>query len=102
MSGRGQPQGAPATDKRAYYHLFFAQALALVSTEIATVALALLAYDLAGAHVGPVLRTALAIKMAAYLIVAPIAAAFAWRLPRRPCSSGSIWPGPPSRSPCPS
>jgi hypothetical protein len=49
MSGRGQPQGAPATDKRAYYHLFFAQALALVSTGIATVALALLAYDLAGA-----------------------------------------------------
>jgi hypothetical protein len=77
MSGRGQPQGAPATDKRAYYHLFFAQALALVSTGIATVALALLAYDLAGADAGAVLGTALAIKMAAYLIVAPIAAAFA-------------------------
>lgn len=69
--------------KRVYYHLFFAQILALVSTGVATVALALLAYDLAGADAGAVLGTALAIKMGTYVVVAPVAAAFSERLPRR-------------------
>jgi MFS family permease len=50
---------------------------------LATVALSLLAYNLAGANAGAVLGTALAIKMIAYVGVAPIAAAFAERLPRR-------------------
>ncbi|MCQ9186190.1 MFS transporter, partial [Streptomyces sp. IBSBF 2953] len=40
-------------------------------------------FDLAGAQAGAVLGTALAIKMTAYIGVAPIAAAFAERLPRR-------------------
>lgn len=68
---------------RTYRHLFFAQVIALVGTGLATVALGLLAYDLAGADAGAVLGTALAIKMIAYIGVAPIAAAFAERLPRR-------------------
>lgn len=68
---------------RTYRHLFLAQAIALVGTGLATVALGLLAYDLAGANAGAVLGTALAIKMIAYVGVAPIAAAFAERLPRR-------------------
>jgi H+ antiporter protein len=66
-----------------YRHLFLAQVIALVGTGLATVALGLLAYDLAGADAGAVLGTALAIKMIAYVGVAPIAAAFAERLPRR-------------------
>jgi predicted MFS family arabinose efflux permease len=57
--------------------------IALVGTGLATVALGLLAFDLAGAQAGAVLGTALAIKMTAYIGVAPIAAAFAERLPRR-------------------
>ncbi len=57
--------------------------IALIGTGLATVALSLLAYDLAGANAGAVLGTALAIKMIAYVGVAPIAAAFAERLPRR-------------------
>ncbi|RWM12703.1 MAG: MFS transporter [Mesorhizobium sp.] len=68
---------------RTYRHLFTAQVIALVGTGLATVALGLLAYDLAGADAGMVLGTALAIKMIAYVGVAPVAAAFAERLPRR-------------------
>jgi H+ antiporter protein len=68
---------------RTYRHLFFAQVIALVGTGLATVALGLLAYDLAGAQAGSVLGAALAIKMAAYVGVAPIVSAFADRLPRR-------------------
>lgn len=68
---------------RTYRHLFLAQVIALVGTGLATVALGLLAYDLAGADAGAVLGTALAIKMVAYVGVAPIAGAFASRWPRR-------------------
>jgi MFS family permease len=68
---------------RIYRHLFLAQIIALIGTGLATVALGLLAYDLAGENAGAVLGTALAIKMIAYVGVAPIAAAFAQRLPRR-------------------
>ena len=60
---------------RTYRHLFLAQVIALVGTGLATVALGLLAFDLAGAQAGAVLGTALAIKMTAYIGVAPIAAA---------------------------
>jgi MFS family permease len=68
---------------RTYRHLFLAQIIALIGTGLTTVALGLLAFDLAGAQAGVVLGTALAIKMAAYIGVAPVAAAFAERLPRR-------------------
>lgn len=46
---------------RSFRHLFLAQVVALVGTGLATVGLALLAYDLAGAQAGAVLGTALAI-----------------------------------------
>ncbi|WP_322885794.1 MFS transporter (plasmid) [Sinorhizobium medicae] len=68
---------------RNYRHLFLAQVIALIGTGLATVALGLLAYELAGAEAGAVLGTALAIKMIAYVGVAPVAAAFAEQLPRR-------------------
>lgn len=68
---------------RTYRHLFAAQVIALLGTGLMTVALALLAYDLAGADAGVVLGTALAIKMIAYVGVAPVAQAFTDRLPRR-------------------
>ena len=68
---------------RTYRHLFFAQVIALLGTGLATVALSLLAFDLAGANAGAVLGTALAIKMLAYIAVAPVASALAERLPRR-------------------
>lgn len=68
---------------RTYRHLFLAQVIALVGTGLATVALGLLAFDIAGGDAGAVLGTALAIKMVAYIGVAPIVGAFADRLPRR-------------------
>lgn len=76
---------------RTYRHLFLAQVIALVGTGLATVALGLLAFDLAGAQAGAVLGTALAIKMTAYIGVAPIAAAFAERLPVGQCWFRWIW-----------
>ena len=69
--------------QRTYRHLFAAQALSLIGTGLATVALGLLAYELAGADAGAVLGTALAIKMAAYVGIAPVATAFAAHVPRR-------------------
>ncbi|WP_017540865.1 MFS transporter [Nocardiopsis halophila] len=66
-----------------YRRLFTAQVVALTGTGLATVALALLAYDLAGGAAGTVLGTALTIKMAAYVGISPVIGAVAGRLPRR-------------------
>ena len=66
-----------------FRHLFAAQVIALLGTGLATVALGLLAWQLAGEDAGLVLGTALAIKMIAYVTLAPVAAALAERLPRR-------------------
>lgn len=66
-----------------YARLFAAQVVALVGTGLMTVALGLLAYDLAGARAGTVLGTALAIKMIAYVGIAPVASALAACLPRK-------------------
>ncbi|WP_030251099.1 MFS transporter [Streptomyces violens] len=74
---------------RTYRHLFTAQVIALVGTGLATVALSLLAYDIAGAAAGSVLGTALAIKMVAYVAIAPAIGAIADRLPRRALLAGS-------------
>ena len=66
-----------------FRHLFAAQVVALIGTGLATVALGLLAWDLAGANAGAVMGTALAIKMVAYVTLSPLVAAVAERLPRR-------------------
>ncbi|MGY3510629.1 MFS transporter [Bradyrhizobium lupini] len=68
---------------RTYRHLFAAQVIALIGTGLMTVALGLLAFRIAGANAGAVLGTALAIKMVAYVLVAPIVGGLAGRLPRR-------------------
>jgi MFS family permease len=68
---------------RTYRHLFAAQVIALIGTGLATVALGLLAWDIAGENAGLVLGTALAIKMVAYVTLAPVASAIADRVPRR-------------------
>ena len=68
---------------RTYRHLFLAQIVALTGTGLATVALGLLAFDLAGERAGLVLGTALTIKMVAYVTVAPVAAAWAEQADRR-------------------
>ena len=67
---------------RTYRRLFLAQIIALLGTGLLTVALGLLAWDLAGAQAGSVLGTALVIKMVAYIAVAPIASVIAETMPR--------------------
>mgnify|MGYP001285560115 CR=1 FL=1 len=66
-----------------YRRLFLAQITSLLGTGLATVALALLAWDLAGDRAGAVLGTALGIKMVAYVGVTPIVSALTRHLPRR-------------------
>ncbi|WP_135501284.1 MFS transporter [Roseovarius aestuariivivens] len=68
---------------RSFAALFAAQVVALLGTGLLTVALGLLAYDLAGDRAGAVLGTALTIKMVAYVGLSPIAQALVQRLPRR-------------------
>ena len=69
--------------------LFAAQALALTGTGLLTVALGLLACDLAGPAAAAVLGTAYAIKMLAYVALSPIAAALLANLPRKPVLIGA-------------
>ena len=66
-----------------YRRLLAAQLISLLGSGLATVALGLLAWRIAGADAGTVLGTILAIKMIAYVALAPIASAFADRWPRR-------------------
>jgi H+ antiporter protein len=68
---------------RTYRYLFAAQVIALIGTGMMTVALGLLAFKIAGDKAGAVLGTALAIKMIAYVGVAPVIGGFADFLPRR-------------------
>ncbi|WP_138464576.1 MFS transporter [Poseidonocella sp. HB161398] len=68
---------------RTYRHLFLAQIVALLGTGLATVALGLLAYDLAGGGAAMVLGTIFTIKMVAYVGIAPVASAVAERVNRR-------------------
>lgn len=67
-----------------YAKLFSAQVVALLGTGILTVALALLAFDIAGSDAGIVLGVALTLKMVAYVGVAPLVSALVGHLPRKP------------------
>jgi MFS family permease len=70
-------------DSPAYRRLYCAQVVALTGTGLATVALGLLAYDLAPARAAQVVGTALTIKMVAYVAAGPLLTAALARLPRR-------------------
>ncbi|GIS85856.1 MAG: hypothetical protein CM1200mP17_04240 [Woeseia sp.] len=63
--------------------LFAAQIIALVGTGLSTVALSLLAYDMAGGRAGTVLGIALAFKMVAYVFFAPIIGGIVHRISRK-------------------
>jgi len=66
-----------------FARLYGAQAVAMLGTGLLTIALGLLAYDLAGDNAGAVLGMALTIKMVAYVGLAPLASAVVQRLPRK-------------------
>ncbi|KMW60457.1 putative NreB protein [Candidatus Rhodobacter oscarellae] len=66
-----------------FRRLFAAQVIALVGTGLLTVALGLLAFDIAGAQAGRVLGIALTIKMVAYVGLSPLITALVARMDRR-------------------
>lgn len=68
---------------RTYARLFAAQVVALLGTGLLTIALGLLAFDIAGADAGQVLGLALTIKMVAYVGLSPLATAVFARFDRR-------------------
>ena len=72
-----------------YRRLFAAQIVALLGTGLLTVALGLLAFDLAGRDAGAVLGTALTIKMFAYVGFAPVINALVAKLPKKPVLIGA-------------
>jgi MFS family permease len=67
----------------AYARLFAAQVVALLGTGLLTIALGLLAFDVAGSNAGVVLGTALTVKMLAYVGVAPVISAVTGHIPRK-------------------
>ena len=73
---------SPLSNK-VYRTLFLAQVISLLGTGLSTIALALLAFELAGNEAGKVLGIALALKMVAYVFVAPVIGAFADKFSRR-------------------
>ncbi len=67
----------------AFRRLFAAQVTSLIGTGLTTIALALLAHEMAGGDAGMVLGTVLALKMVAYVLIAPAVGGLVHRLPRK-------------------
>ncbi|MCV6608043.1 MAG: MFS transporter, partial [Campylobacterales bacterium] len=68
---------------KTYTKLFLAQVISLVGTGITTIALALLAYELAKDRAGEVLGIALALKMVAYVFFSPLIGTFVHKVSRK-------------------
>ncbi len=68
---------------RTYAQLFAAQIIALLGTGLLTIALGLLAFEIARNQAGAVLGTAMAVKMIAYVVVGPLIAAMTIRVQRK-------------------
>ncbi|NRF16856.1 MFS transporter [Vibrio coralliilyticus] len=66
-----------------YVRLLSAQVISLIGTGVSSVCLALLAYDLAEENAGAVLSIAFALKMLAYIGLAPVFGVLAHKLPKR-------------------
>lgn len=76
------PPTSPIADAT-FRRLFGAQLASLLGTGLTTVALTLLAYDLASDNAGTVVGVALALKMVAYVFLAPTITALAGGIDRR-------------------
>lgn len=72
-----------------YAKLFSAQIIALIGTGLLTVALGLLAFDIAGGNAGVVMGVAMTIKMVAYVAVSPVTTALVSHLPQKPVLIGA-------------
>ncbi|WP_249031103.1 MFS transporter [Photobacterium gaetbulicola] len=74
----------PMRKNATYLKLLSAQVVSLIGTGISTLTLALLAWDIAGEEASAVLGIAFALKMIAYVGLAPVFGAIAHKLPRKP------------------
>lgn len=68
---------------RVYRRLFVAQVLGLVGTGLTTVAMGLLAFEIAGGDAGTVLGVVLALRVATYVSVSPVVAVWAANVSRK-------------------
>ena len=68
---------------RVYRRLFVAQVIGLVGTGLATVAMGLLAFGIAGGDAGMVLGVVLGLRVATYVTVSPVIAAWGANIPRK-------------------
>jgi len=68
---------------RNFLRLYLAQIVSLLGTGLATIALALIVFDQYPEQAGLILGAVLAVKMVAYLFVAPLVGAYVHRLSRR-------------------
>lgn len=68
---------------RNFLRLFCAQVVSLLGTGLATIALALMVYDQYPSYASLILGAVLAVKMIAYLLVAPVVGAYVHHFPRR-------------------
>lgn len=66
-----------------YRRLFSAQVIGLIGSGLTTVALGLLAFQLAGGNAGEVLGVVLALKVLTYVLVSPAAAVWSASVPRK-------------------
>jgi MFS family permease len=66
-----------------YRRLFVAQVIGLVGTGLATVAMGLLAFEIAGGNAGQVLGVVLALKVGTYVLVSPVVAAWGAGISRK-------------------
>lgn len=70
-------------NNKTYARLFLAQVIAHEGTGLVTIALALLAYEIAGENAGQVLGIALSLKMVAYVAISPVVGAMAHKFNRK-------------------
>ncbi|WP_261396899.1 MFS transporter [Photobacterium rosenbergii] len=84
MALLSQTEPIPMGKNATYIKLLSAQVVSLVGTGISTLTLALLAWDIAGDEASAVLGIAFALKMIAYVGLAPVFGAIAHKLPRKP------------------
>ena len=83
-AARSTPRGAPWAPLRnpVFARLYLAQLVHLAGDALVWVALALLAFEIAGDRAATVLGLALTMRVAAFVVFAPIAGVLADRLPR--------------------
>lgn len=80
---RQSPQLLQCLQNRVFAKLYFAQTINLIGDALTWVGLALLAFDFAGRNAGVILSGALTLRVAAFVLLSPLAGAIADRFDRK-------------------